>query len=71
MSLQTAQNRLRQSMKEINHHWDHITSQWDDPVSRKFYEQRIAPLESMVRSSMAAMDKMAKQLAKARNDCGS
>lgn len=70
MSLQNAQNRLRQSMKELNHRWDDVSSVWDDPVSRKFYDRRLAPLESMVRSSVAAMEKMAEQLAKARSDCG-
>lgn len=69
MSLRTAQNRLRQSTRELRHHWDAASASWDDPISRKFYESRIAPIESRVRSTVAAMEKMAELLAKARADC--
>lgn len=71
MSIQSAENKLKQSLKELHLHWDNAAARWDDPISRKFHERRIAPIEPAVRSAAAAMEKMSELLAKARNDCAS
>jgi len=71
MSIRSAENTLKQSLKELHQHWEQTAAAWDDPVSRKFHEKRIAPIEPAVRSAAAAMEKMSKLLEKARHDCAS
>ena len=70
MSMNTAQNRLKQSAKELAIRWDAARVSWDDTMSRRFHEAHLAPLEPMIRSTVAAMEKMSEMLAKARHDCG-
>lgn len=69
MSMNTAQNRLKQAAKELSIHWDAARSSWDDTMSRRFHESHLAPLEPMIRSTVAAMEKMSELLARARHDC--
>lgn len=70
MSMNTAQNRLKQAAKELNIHWETARSSWDDTMSRRFHESHLAPLEPTIRASVAAMEKMSELLAKARQECG-
>jgi hypothetical protein len=70
MSMNTAQNRLKQATKELTIHWDAARASWDDTMSRRFHESHLAHLEPMIRTTVAAMEKMSELLAKARQECG-
>lgn len=69
MSLATGRAKLVASLKDLHARWDRIGTRWNDPVSRDFAEEFIAPLENKVRAGTNAMETMFEMLAKARRDC--
>lgn len=69
MSVNTARNRVKQAAKDLAVHWETASQSWDDTMSRRFFDSHLAPLDPMIRSTVAAMEKMSDLLMKARNDC--
>jgi hypothetical protein len=70
MSLSTGRSKLMTSLKELKLRWDRVRTRWDDPVSRDFEKEFVAPLEGKVRSAVSAIEQMNEIVSKARRDCG-
>ncbi len=70
MSLQASRVRLEHALQELLVRWDEVKARWDDAMSRDFEERHLRPLEPRIRNAMAAMEKMAEKLDRARRDCG-
>lgn len=69
MSISTGRTKLVTSLKELHARWDRLSRIWDDPVSRDFAQEFIAPLDGKVRSGVSAMEQMYELLVKAKRDC--
>ncbi len=70
MSLHAHGAKLNDALKRLLHDWDDVRRQWDDPASRRFYEEHVAPLEPTVRTALSAIDQMAAVLQQVERDCG-
>ena len=70
MSLSVGRTRLMNSLKELRQRWDKAERLWDDPVSKEFEQEFIAPLEGNVRAAVAAMENMYVIVCQARKECG-
>jgi hypothetical protein len=70
MSLSTGRSKLMTSLKELRLRWDRVRTRWDDPVSRDFEKEFVAPLDGKVRSAVSAIEQMYEVVSKARRDCG-
>jgi hypothetical protein len=69
MSLPSSRGQLKAALGQIKVVWEETQGRWNDPVSRGFERDFLLPLEPSARAAMAAMDKMAEILAKARREC--
>ena len=69
MSLNVAQVKLTQAMKEIIVHWENTTDIWNDPVSQDFQRYYLEPIEPSVRSALVGMRHMLELVHKARQEC--
>jgi len=70
MSLATARSKLVSNLKELLTRWDRVRTYWDDPVSRNFEKEYLAPLDSKVRAGVSAMEHMHELLDRAKRECG-
>lgn len=69
MSLSVGRAKLVGSLKDLMLRWEKTKMSWDDPMSVDLELTVLEPLEPKVRAAVAAMEKMAETLAKARRDC--
>ena len=69
MSLLSARGQMKAALTQLMVSWEQSRTYWNDPVSRGFERDYLLPLEPSARAAMAAMDKMADLLAKARREC--
>ncbi len=69
MNLDTGWTELNAALKTLRLRWDEVQTTWDDPVRQEFEEQRWAPLEQQVVSTLRAMDRLRPILAKAQQEC--
>jgi hypothetical protein len=70
MSVATARSKLVANLKELLTRWDRVRDHWDDPVSRDFEKEYLAPLDGKVRAGVSAMEHMYELLDRAKRDCG-
>jgi hypothetical protein len=70
MSLSTGRTKLQAALKDLRIKFDRSQDAWDDAARDRFQSTHLEPLEPAVRSALAAMEKMADLLARARNECG-
>jgi hypothetical protein len=61
--------RLSKAIRELLLHWNEAQAAWNDPVSHRFEESWIVPLQSEVRNAASAMSDMATLLDRIRRDC--
>ena len=71
MSLQVSRSRVMAGLKDLNARWQKVSTDWDDPMSRKFQLEYIEPLERRARAAVGAMEHMHEVVSKARRECGS
>jgi hypothetical protein len=62
-------NRLIGSLKELQLRWSQLRGQWDDDVRKRFEQEYLVPREREVQAAVAAMDRMAEVVARAKRDC--
>lgn len=62
--------KLQRALRDLKEADLRISEQWDDAVHREIRETYIAPLETMMRRTLGAIDKMAEVLTEAERDCG-
>lgn len=60
---------LQHHLKNLSLRWDDVKQQWNDPVSRRFEEQYIAPLAPQVHTTAKAIDRLNQVLQKAYLEC--
>jgi hypothetical protein len=70
MALDTGSAKLHLALKNLRLHWDETKSRWNDPVSQVFEDDHLTPLENQVLSTLKAIDRLAQEVAKARQECG-
>ncbi len=58
MGVYEGRGQLGKAIKELNHRWAETKSVWDDPVSRRFEEDFLTPMEVDLRNAVAAMDRV-------------
>jgi hypothetical protein len=69
MSLTGGKNRLIASLKELQLRWSQVRGEWDDDVRKRFEEEYLVPREREVQAAVAAIERMAETVARARRDC--
>ncbi|MCP3904729.1 MAG: hypothetical protein GY715_13970 [Planctomycetes bacterium] len=70
MSVATARAKLVANLKDLMDRWERVRTYWDDPVSREFEKEYLAPLDAKVRAGVSAMEHMYELLDRAKRDCG-
>ena len=61
--------QLADSFDALRTAWAETATRWDDSTSRRFYKERLEPLEPITRRALAAIERLAEVLAKAERDC--
>ena len=46
--LVTGATRIRKALENLESVWDEASDQWDDTVSRRFYEQYLEPMRRVL-----------------------
>ena len=69
MSLTTASISLADGLKTTGLLWEDARAGWDDPVSEAFETTYWLPLKTQVEATLAALDRLAPVLARAREEC--
>ena len=69
MSLNVAQVKLGQAMKELVVHWENTTDVWNDPVAKDFQRYYLEPIEPSVRSALVGMRHMMQLVHQVRQEC--
>jgi hypothetical protein len=70
MSVSAGSSKLNLALKTLRAHWDETKTRWSDPVSQAFEENHWTPLEAQVLTTLRAIDRLAQELAQARQECG-
>ena len=69
MSLASARSQLKASVTDLYMKWEEACGLWDDPASRAFEKEFLAPMEPSAKAALIAMEDMRELLAKARREC--
>lgn len=62
-------SQLNDSFDALRAAWAETAARWDDSTSRRFYKERLEPLEPTTRRALAAIQRLAEVLAQAERDC--
>jgi hypothetical protein len=69
MSLTTTSMTLADGLKTVDTLWEDARAGWDDSVAEAFETTYWLPLKNQVDAVLAALDRLAPALARAREDC--
>ena len=69
MALTTASGKLNLALKTLLARWEETKMRWHDPVSQAFEEDHLAPLDKQVTVTLRAIERLAQDLIKARQEC--
>jgi hypothetical protein len=69
MSLTTSSISLADGLKTAATHWEEARAGWDDPIAQAFESNYWLPLKNQVEAALAALDRLAPILARAREEC--
>ena len=70
MSLRSSRDQLTRAMEELFLHWERTRQSWRDSRAREFEEKVLGPLRPEVLHAARAMERMAANLSRARQECG-
>lgn len=70
MSLVQGRERLTLAARQLTAEWQALKEVWRDENCRQFEEKTMATLESEIRASILAMDRVEAALHTARYECG-
>jgi hypothetical protein len=65
----SAAAKLEAAMEALQLARAEVAPQWDDPVSRDFEKQFLAPLEPKVKRALEAIHHLVETLSRAERDC--
>ena len=69
MSLDTGRYQLYAAMKSLRERWEQTQETWRDMIRRDFADDYWDPLEQRVQSALAAIDRLAQVMTRAREEC--
>jgi hypothetical protein len=61
--------QLGESFDSMKAAWSEAAVRWDDATSRRFYKERLEPLEQSTRRAIGAMQRLAELFARAEREC--
>jgi hypothetical protein len=61
--------RLNDSFDSLKTAWAEASSSWDDSASRRFYKERLEPLEPIVRRASSVIQRLAEITGQAEREC--
>lgn len=70
VDLYTGSARIRLAFENLHHAWQNAADNWNDPVSRAFFEAHLEPLTPDVKNALDAAGRMQTLLDQAQRDCG-
>ena len=70
MSMTSARLRIHGEFRDLMIAWRRTNERWRDPVAQAFEKRRLEPIESRIRSTVGAMEKIESMIAQARRECG-
>ena len=70
MSISAGSGKINLALKALRARWEETKTRWNDPVSQTFEENHWTPLEAQVLTTLRAIDRLAQELAQARQECG-
>ncbi|MCL4210171.1 MAG: hypothetical protein HRU76_01650 [Phycisphaeraceae bacterium] len=70
MSVSVGRTKLKNALQDLLVKWEETRGVWNDVRSQQFARQYLEPLDPAVRAAVAAMDRLASQIAQAERDCG-
>ena len=62
--------KLTDSLDSLRTAWADTATSWDDSTSRRFYRERLEPLEPIARKALGAIQRLAEVLARVEAECG-
>lgn len=65
----SAAARLEMAYDALNRARADVAARWDDPMSRSFDKEFLAPLDSKVKRALDAIRQLTETLAKAEREC--
>lgn len=69
MSISTGNTMLQEATKLLLIHWERCKAEWNDDKMREFERDYIDLLKPKLRTTLAAMDRVADQTQQARREC--
>ena len=69
MSLSAARTQLKGAFSNLKVKWEQTQERWDDPASRAFEKEFLAPMERLGHSAVTAIDEMMELLSRVQRDC--
>lgn len=69
VDLYTGSARIRLALENLHHVWQDASDDWNDPVSRAFFETHLEPLVPTVKNALDAVGHMQVLLERAQRDC--
>ena len=69
MTTITGRARLIRAAKDLAARWRDVQESWHDVQCAQFEKRVMAPLESNIRVTVQAMERLESLLAQAKNDC--
>ncbi|MBL1218828.1 MAG: hypothetical protein D8M59_15215 [Planctomycetes bacterium] len=69
MSLSAGRAMLGEAETELKLKWESMVRVWNDPVSKQFEKEFIAPIHPRVKMAASAMARMQEVVNRARQEC--
>jgi hypothetical protein len=69
MSLNVNSAKLKDALKELRARWEETRAHWKDDVAQDFDDHHWRPLEMQTEVALRAIDRLAEELSRARQDC--
>jgi len=69
MGVHEGRGQLHKALKELMLRWRETKLAWNDVMAERFEKETLAPMESDMKTAVAAMDHMANVLHQVRRDC--
>jgi hypothetical protein len=66
----SAAAKLQTAIEALNRAWADAAAQWEDPMSRTFEKEFLAPLESKVKRALDAIRHLTEAVSNAERECG-
>ena len=69
--LSNGAGRIRHAFETVESAWNEVSQQWDDAVSRRFFENHLEPMIPSVKLALDAVARMSLLMDEVERDCES